>query len=220
MEIPCPFLLTADSGELSLDGFQARFGPQMTVSDFEVSDLNSLAVKVGSEYPYYHPVFQIKNVTLQDGRWAYLHASFKENLLVRLGFGWGMVREYGFHETTSHEFQEQLHSYCTWLESMFGSSLLCVGDQRYRKGLPWGKVEASVDARTGLAGIGILFTSFPSADLIEVARVAYELGMRHGKNAFQYAQRLAGEALSAGQAQEAGFWQVVSDHLKTRSVPR
>ncbi|WP_109486640.1 hypothetical protein [Occallatibacter savannae] len=152
MEISCPFLLVPDNGELSLDGFQARFGPQMTVSDFEVSDLNSLAVKAGSEYPYYDPVFQIKNVTLHDGRWAYLHASFKDNLLVRLGFGWGMVREYGFHETTSHEFREQLQSYCAWLESMLGSSLPCIGDLKYRRALPWGKVEASIDARTGLAG--------------------------------------------------------------------
>jgi hypothetical protein len=156
MEIPSPFRLATDAGELSLDGFQTRFGPQMSVSEFEASDLCPLAVKAGSEYPQYDPVFQIKNVTLQDGRWAYIHALFRENLLVRLGFGWGAVREYGFHELTTQEFQEQLHSYCTWLESVLGSSLPCVGAQKYRQSSKWGKIEASTDWRTGLAGIGIV----------------------------------------------------------------
>ena len=190
----------------------------MSVSDFERSDLHPMAVRAGSEYPYYDPVFQIKSVPLQDGRWAYIHAAFRENLLVRLGFGWGLVREFGFHETTSLEFREQLQSYCRWLESMLGPSLQCFGDQKYRQNFRWGKIEASTDWRTGLAGIGILYTSFSSAALIEVGRVAHELGARHGQNAWQYAQQLAVEALTIGHGKDAAFWRAVSDHLRPRST--
>ena len=218
MEIPSPFLLAPDTGQLSLDGFQTSFGPQLSVSEFEKSDLFPLAIKLASEYPHYDPVFQMKSITLQDGRWAYLHTGFRESMLVRLGFGWGMVREYGFHELTVPEFREQLHGYSAWLESVLGPSLRCVSGQAYRQELPWGKIEASTDWRTELAGIGIRFIALPSRDFIEVGRTAYELGKSHGRNAHQYAARLATEALAEGQAEKAAFWQAVADDLKPRAT--
>lgn len=157
MEIPSPFLLAADTGELSLDGFQTRFGPQLSVAEFERADLFPEAVKLASEYPHYDPVFQIKSITFKDGRWAYLNAAFRDGMLARLGFGWGMVREYGFHELTVAEFQEQLKSYSAWLESALGPSLPCIAGEAYRQQLPWGKIEASTDWRTRLPGIGVRF---------------------------------------------------------------
>ncbi len=79
------------------------------------------------------------------------------DMLASLGFGWGMIREYGFHELTVPEFREQLHSYSVWLKSVLGPSLPCVSGQAYRQELPWGKIEASTDWRTELAGIGVHF---------------------------------------------------------------
>jgi len=157
MEIPSPFLLVTDSGQLSLDGFRTSFRPQLSVFEFEKSDLFPLAIKVTSKDSEYDLLFQIKSIALRDGRWAYLHAGFRSGMLVRLGFGWGMLRDYGFHELTVPEFQQQLHSYTAWLESVLGPSLPCASGQAYRQELPWGKVEASTDMRTELAGIGIRF---------------------------------------------------------------
>lgn len=172
----------------------------MSVSEFEKSDLFPLAAKLVSEHPIENVIFQIKSITLQGGRWAYLNASFRESKLVRLGFGWGMIREYGFHELTVPEFEEQLRSYSDWLRSALGPSLRCISGQTYRQQLPWGDIDASTDWRTQLAGIGIRFGALRRRDFIEVSHTAHELGSRLGPNARQYAESLATEALGRGWA--------------------
>ena len=216
MEIASPFVLAAESGELSLDGFETRFGPQLSVNQFEKSDLYARGVKAGSEFSHFDPVFQIKPITLQDGRWAYLNAAFRDGILVRLGFGWGKVRKYGFHELTAAEFQEQLHSYSAWVAAALGPSLPCTAGEVYLQQLSWGRIEVSMDWRTQLPGIGIRFAAMPSRDSLEVSRAANELGQRHGSHAEEHAVKLATEALADRHPEQAAFWKSVADALKLR----
>lgn len=106
MEIPSPFLLLPDTGQLLLNGFQTTLGPRLSVSEFQGSDLFPFAAR-DNLFPKYEPAYQINFLKLQDGRWVYLYAGFQLGLLARLGFGWGTLREYGFRETTRSENQEQ-----------------------------------------------------------------------------------------------------------------
>lgn len=156
MEIPSPFVVLPDTGQLSLYGFHTRFGPRLRLPEFQESDIFPFAVRV-THFPEYDPGYQIDSITLEDGRWAYIFVGFQEGTLVRLGFGWGMLREYGFHELTPPEFQQQLRSYKAWLESALGPSLPCCLPISYSQEFRWGKIEASTDRRTNLTGIGIWF---------------------------------------------------------------
>ncbi len=53
-------------------------------------------------------------------------------------------------------------------------------------------------------------------DWTEVSRTAHELGLRHGRNASEYAAKLAREAELEGKAEEREFWKAVSASLRPR----
>ena len=55
-------------------------------------------------------------------------------------------------------------------------------------------------------------------DWIEVDREAHELELRHGRNAFTYAAKLAEEAKRAGDPVAAAFWHAVSASLAPREA--
>ena len=55
-------------------------------------------------------------------------------------------------------------------------------------------------------------------DYLEVNRKAYELQRTHGRNADQYAAKLAAEALTEGEIDEHLFWKAVEAALKVRSA--
>jgi len=54
-------------------------------------------------------------------------------------------------------------------------------------------------------------------DHIEAGRVAYELSQRHGRNAYQYAAKVAGEAFARGNIEEHEFWKYIEAALRPRS---
>jgi hypothetical protein len=72
------------------------------------------------------------------------------------------------------------------------------------------------DTVTNAENQSIMKTMDAKPDFVEVGRVAHELGNRHGQNAFQYAARLAAEALVEGRNEEAAFWTAVESYLKPR----
>lgn len=53
-------------------------------------------------------------------------------------------------------------------------------------------------------------------DYIEVGRTAHELHHRHGRNAHEFASRLAAEALADGKDEEYEFWRAVELHVTPR----
>lgn len=53
-------------------------------------------------------------------------------------------------------------------------------------------------------------------DYIEVGRVSHQLFKDHGRDAWQYAAKLAKEAEAQGKVDEAAFWWAVSGALKPR----
>jgi hypothetical protein len=55
-----------------------------------------------------------------------------------------------------------------------------------------------------------------AVDYVEVGRTAHQLAKDHGRSAYLYAAKLAGEAEAKGEAVEAAFWKAVSDALKPR----
>jgi hypothetical protein len=55
-------------------------------------------------------------------------------------------------------------------------------------------------------------------DWIEVGRQVHELELRHGRNAFEFAAKLADKAERAGELAAAGFWGAVSASLKPRGA--
>lgn len=55
-------------------------------------------------------------------------------------------------------------------------------------------------------------------DWIEVDRGAHELELRHGRNAFTYAAKLAEKAERAGDPAAAAFWRAVSVSLAPREA--
>lgn len=57
-----------------------------------------------------------------------------------------------------------------------------------------------------------------TVDYIEVTRTAYQLQKDHGRNAWQYAERLAHEAAAEGKAQAAEFWKAVAAAIAPRGV--
>lgn len=54
-------------------------------------------------------------------------------------------------------------------------------------------------------------------DWVEVPRVAYQLSLDHGRNAYVYAAKLAAEAALAGKVEDAEFWNTVSATLTPRT---
>ncbi len=61
-------------------------------------------------------------------------------------------------------------------------------------------------------------TDFSQVDTIEAGRAAFELGQRHGRNAYQHAAKLATEALAKGNTEEHAFWKYIEATLRARSV--
>ena len=61
-------------------------------------------------------------------------------------------------------------------------------------------------------------TDFSQVDTIEAGRVAFELGQRHGRNAYDHAAKLATEALAKGNAEDHVFWKYIEATLRPRSV--
>jgi len=57
-----------------------------------------------------------------------------------------------------------------------------------------------------------------AVDWIEVDREAHELELRHGRNAFTYAAKLAEEAKRAGDPAASAFWHAVSASLAPREA--
>jgi hypothetical protein len=55
-------------------------------------------------------------------------------------------------------------------------------------------------------------------DYIEVGRTAHELLQRHGRNAHEYAARLAAEALAEGKDEEYEFWRAVELSVTPRGA--
>ena len=55
-----------------------------------------------------------------------------------------------------------------------------------------------------------------AVDYVEVSRTAHQLAADHGRSAYLYADKLAGESEAAGKLDEAAFWKAVSAAL----VPR
>jgi hypothetical protein len=53
-------------------------------------------------------------------------------------------------------------------------------------------------------------------DRIEAGRVAYELSQRHGRNAYQYAAKVAAEAFAKGNIEEHDFWKYIEAALTPR----
>jgi hypothetical protein len=58
----------------------------------------------------------------------------------------------------------------------------------------------------------------PEVNWIEVGRETLELDLRHGRNAFSYAAKLAEEAKRAGDPGAAGPWHAVSASLAPREA--
>jgi hypothetical protein len=56
-----------------------------------------------------------------------------------------------------------------------------------------------------------------TVDHIEAGRVAHELRLRHGRNAYQYAAKVAAEALVKGHSEEHEFWKCIEAALKPRA---
>lgn len=55
-----------------------------------------------------------------------------------------------------------------------------------------------------------------TVDYIKVGRTAHELGQRHGRDAHEYATKLAAEALAEGNDEEYEFWRAVELSLRPR----
>jgi hypothetical protein len=55
-----------------------------------------------------------------------------------------------------------------------------------------------------------------AVDYVEVSRTAHQLSKDHGRNAAQYAAKLAREALAEGKSGEAEFWEAVAAALTPR----
>jgi hypothetical protein len=56
----------------------------------------------------------------------------------------------------------------------------------------------------------------PDEDYVEVWRVAHELRARMGRDAYEYAARLAAEALEGKKLEEHEFWRRVESALTPR----
>lgn len=156
MLIPTPFILDPGTGKLTVEALNTTLGPNTRLVDLQASEIfprMSPATFKSHEIGY-----QLKPTALPDRRWVYLASVFDNDLLRRLGFGWGVLRgSWGFQEMTTPEFQEQLDSYVDWLTSILGPSLPVSGWRAYRQMLSWGEIHASSDARSNLPGIGISY---------------------------------------------------------------
>jgi len=70
-----------------------------------------------------------------------------------------------------------------------------------------------------LAGLEVaadLTAVMTAVDHVEVGRTAHQLAKDHGRNAYLYAAKLAGEAEAEGKADETEFWKAVSACLAPR----
>ena len=155
MKTASPFHLVSESGILSVDRYHSSFLPGLGITEFHKFDLFPSARKV-PVFPGTDKAFSIGPIKVNDETWFYINVGFSRGVLIIIGIGWGKLR-HGFYELTAPEFAEQLQSYKAWLEAEIGPSMPSEEPVVYRNQLPWGRVEASSDARTKLPGISIRF---------------------------------------------------------------